>query len=192
MSKVIIIIGLPGSGKTTLLFQLHENHPYYSHQDWSPSELGIDGNILSKFEDDIRYEGLIQQLEDSKDIILDGSNFCNHKFLCQAEYHLNLHFPNIEIQRYYFENNPKDAIANVLYREDLNGSYWTRESGELIFHGHHYWEDGPNKGRRMYDVIIDTLNKLSKNYIIPKKYLPLKIQVQDKKFYEGWGILIRE
>ena len=45
---------------------------------------------------------------------------------------------------------------------------------------------------RQYEVIIDNINKLSENYIIPSKFTPLKIQLQDEKFYEGWRALIRE
>ena len=53
-------------------------------------------------------------------------------------------------------------------------------------------EEGPNKGRRMYEVIINNINILSKNYIIPSKFTPLKINLQDEKFYQGWKSLIRE
>ena len=64
--------------------------------------------------------------------------------------------------------------------------------GELIFVGHHYTQEGPDFGRRNYEVLIENVNKLSKNYIIPTKYTPLKIQVQDEKFYQGWEALMRE
>ena len=182
MSKVIIIIGLPGSGKTTMLFDLHKQNEYYSHQDWSQ---------LGKFEDCIEYESLVQQINNNKNIILDGSSFCDHKFLCETEYHLNLHFPNVEIIRHYFENNPKDAQANMLYRESVKDNYWTEINNELIFHGDHWVEEGPNLNRRSYEVIIDQINNLSKDYIIPNRYTPIKIQLQDEKFYKGWRALIR-
>ena len=182
MSKVTIIIGLPGSGKTTMLFYLHKQNEYYSHQDWSS---------LGKFEDYTGYESLAQQIKNNKNIILDGSSFCNHKFLCEAEYHLNLHFPNVEITRCYFENNPEASKANMLYRENLKGNYWSEVNGELIFHGDHWVEKGPNLNRRSYEVLIDSINNLSKDYIIPNRYTPIQIQVQDNKFYKGWRALIR-
>ena len=183
---VIIIIGLPGSGKTTLLKKLCSTNLYTTYQDWAPSQLDLNGNVLSKFENDVRYEDLISQLESSKDVILDGANFCDHKFLCDVEYKLNLQFPEIEIKRCYFENNPTSAIANVLYRDALNGGYWTRnEKGKLVYSGSHYSQEGPNFWRRFYEVIIDDTQKLTKNYIIPKKYIPHHIQIQDKNSLQG-------
>tara|TARA_R110000782_G_scaffold61429_1_gene126552 strand:- start:112 stop:696 length:585 start_codon:yes stop_codon:yes gene_type:complete len=193
MSKITIIIGLSGSGKTTITphFCIDENTHVYADWGWK-FKVDDGGDIDGSFDDEYRFNDLITDLKNGIPVILDGTYLCNHKFLCEAEYHLNLHFPNIDITKYYFENNPKDAIANVLHRESVGGNYWTKANGELIFHGHHFWEDGPNKGRRMYEVIIENINNFSKNYIIPNKYSPLKIQVQDVRFYEGWSALLRE
>jgi len=44
----------------------------------------------------------------------------------------------------------------------------------------------------MYELIIENINKLSKNYIIPSKYEQVKVELQDEKFYEGWRALIKE
>ena len=74
----------------------------------------------------------------------------------------------------------------------MGGNCWKKINGELIFFGHHYSEDGINNGRRMYEVIIENINKLSKNYIIPDRYNTKKVQLQDEKFYQGWKALIRE
>ena len=139
------------------------------------------------------FEELMNQikLEKKKNFIIDGSSFCNHGFLCKSEHYLNLNFPGIEIQKYYFENNPKDAIANVLYREHAGGNHWKKlENGEYMFYGHHCVVEGPDKGKRQYEVILDNINKLSKNYNIPLTYTPLQIKVQNEEFYEGWKKLI--
>ena len=193
MSKVTIIIGLPGSGKTTKTNQISQGKAVvYSDWGW---ELPTDENynILKPFNEEHRFNDLINNIKNHQPCIIEGGYFCNHKFLCEAEYYLNLHFPNIEIIKYYFENNPKDATANVLFREWDAGNYWeVNENNDLIFYGHHHTVEGPNFGRRQYEVIIETINKLSKNYIIPSKYPPIKIQLQDKKFYEGWRALLRE
>ena len=196
-NKVTIIIGLSGSGKSTLAQTLLNkiDGPWRFEADWggfSNYKVDNDGNIGGSFDEDSRFKPLFNHIKNGMHVILDGAYFCNHKFLCEAEYYLNLHFPNIEIIKYYFENNPKDATANVLFREWDGGNYWEiNENDDLIFHGHHHTGEGPDYGRRQYEVIIETINKLSKDYIIPSKYPPIQIQVQDEKFYEGWRALIR-
>jgi GTPase SAR1 family protein len=192
MSKVIIIIGLPGSGKSTLLREIIKDTKFECFQDWTPSEISPNGEVLGTFRDDKRYDILLNYLKNSKDIILDSSNFCDHKFLCEAEYYLNLEHPNVEIERYYFENNPTNATANVLYRDAKNGGYWFRHEEKELYSGSHYIEEGPNLGRRYYEVIIEAINNLTKNYIIPSRYTPLKIPLVDKKYLQGWRALMRE
>lgn len=194
MSKAIIIIGLSGSGKTTLISYFNKGQEYKLYHDWGRDYLVNDnGEVLDHFTDDDRFNSLISSISDNKDVIIEGSSFCNHKFLCEAEYHLKVRFPNIEIERYYFENNLEDAKANVLYRDYKNGGNWKKaKDGNLVYSGSHYVGKGPDHGKRFYEVIIDNTIKLSQHYIIPSKYTPLKIQVQDKKFYQGWKALIQE
>tara|TARA_R110001592_G_C12823829_1_gene719236 strand:+ start:65 stop:646 length:582 start_codon:yes stop_codon:yes gene_type:complete len=193
MNRITIIIGLQGSGKTTYTYNLSQGEAVvYSDWGWQFS-IDENDNITSSFNEEYRFNDLINNIKGSKNIIIEGSYFCNHKFMCEAEYYLNLNFPNIEIEKFYFENNSKDSTANVLYREYVGGNHWKKnENGNLIFYGHHYTGEGPNHGRRNYEVIIENINKLSKNYIIPSRYTPIKVQLQDEKFYEGWRTLIRE
>ena len=193
MNKITIIIGLPGSGKTTKTHSLSQGKSVvYSDWGWQ-LPLDEEQNISGSFSEEYRFNDLINNIRNFQNVIIEGGCFCNHKFLCEAEYYLNLNFPNIEIEKFYFQNNPKDSIANVLYREHVGGNYWEiNKNDDLIFHGHHHTVEGPNHGRRNYEVIIETINKLSKNYIIPSKYTPIKIQLQDEKFYEGWRALLRE
>jgi GTPase SAR1 family protein len=193
MNKIRIIIGLPGSGKSALVHKINENIHNTVFSDWGwKNEIDDDGNILGSFDEEYRINDLTNRVKKSENIIIDGSCFCNHKFICDTEYYFNLNFPNIEIEKIYFENNPKDCTANVLYREYVGGSGWKNINGEFMFVGHHYYEEGPNKGRRMYEVIIENINKLSKNYIIPYRYNTKKVELQDEKFYQGWESLIRE
>tara|TARA_R110000782_G_C14655923_1_gene397301 strand:+ start:135 stop:728 length:594 start_codon:yes stop_codon:yes gene_type:complete len=195
-NKIIFCIGLPGSGKSTLANMLWNNKKDFLHSDWGwKFNINEDGEILGSFSEDYRFEELMNQikLEKKKNFIIDGSSFCNHGFLCKSEHYLNLNFPGIEIQKYYFENNPKDAIANVLYREHAGGNHWKKlENGEYMFYGHHCVVEGPDKGKRQYEVISDNINKLSKNYNIPLTYTPLQIKVQNEEFYEGWKKLIKK
>ena len=194
MSKVIIIIGLQGSGKSTLGLKFNSPSIAHKYLDWG-CELRINekGEILGSFNEDKRFDQLINDIKNNQDVVLDSSFFCNHKFLCEAEYYLNLNFPDIQIEKYYFENNPKGAAANVLYRDAKNGGYWERdENNNLMYFGSHYNIEGPNINRRYYEVIIEILHKLSKNYIIPNRYTPLSIEVQDEKYYQGWKALMQE
>ena len=139
MNKVTIIIGLSGSGKSTLATTLLNKivGPWRFEADWGGlinNKVDNDGNIGGSFDEDSRFEPLCNHIKNGMHVILDGAYFCNHKFLCEAEYYLNLHFPNIEIIKYYFENNPKDATANVLFREWDGGNYWEiNENDDLIF-----------------------------------------------------------
>jgi len=191
MPKVTIIIGLPGSGKTSFTEFFPEPRLVYSDWGWE-FNITEKGDISSSPHEESRFNDLLNNIETSSNIIIEGSNFCNHKFMCQMEYHLNLNFPNIKIEKYYFENNPKDSIANVFYREYIGGNHWKEVDGKLMFFGHHWWGDDDKKGTRMYEMVIDNINKLTKNYNIPSKYTPLKIQLQDEKFYKGWETLIKK
>jgi GTPase SAR1 family protein len=194
MSKVIIIIGLPGSGKTTFTHQLINNGSYKEYLDWGRDlKFNEKGIIQIHFNEDDRFQDLLNLLKNGKNIILDGSSFCDHRYLCEAEYYLKLNFPNIKIEKYYFENNPEKAIANVLYRDALIGGYWKKtKNNELIYSGSHCIVEGPDLGRRVYEVIIEAINNLTKNYIIPSRYTPLKIHLVDKKYLQGWRALMRE
>lgn len=194
MSKIILIAGLPGSGKTTLLDKLSREATYYCYLDWGRFEITPEGDILGTFDQDFRFQELLTRIKNSENIIIDSSNFCNHKFLCNAEYHLNVNFPNLEIEKYYFENNLKDAKANIFYRDYKDGGkwWWSKEENIWLYAGDHYPVEGPDLGKRSYEVIIRNAERLSKQYIIPNRYTPLKIQVQDEKFYQGWKALIQE
>jgi len=192
MNKIIFVVGLPGSGKNVLTNSLFEGKSKWHHADWGwKFFINEDGTLKESFNDDYRFEQLLNQIKQGTNLVIDGGHLCNHRFLLEGEYYLKLNFPGIEIERYYFENNPKGAIANVLYREHVGGNHWKWVDNQYIFYGHHYTEEGPNKGRRQYEVIIDNINNLSKNYIIPPTYTPLQIEVQDEKFYKGWEALIK-
>jgi len=189
MNKITIIIGLQGSGKTTFSEFFPEPRIVYSDWGWEFNTTE-NGDILSSPHEESRFNELLNSIKTSNKVIIEGSYFCNHKFLCQMEYHLNLNFPNIEIKKYYFENNTKKAKANVLYREALKGAHWKKvkdkDNEHLIFIGAHF------NNKKHYEIIIENLEKLSKNYIIPERFPPLNIQVQDKKYYKGWKALIKE
>ena len=132
-----------------------------------------DNKDKNEFDADIRYGKVIKNLDNFKDVIISCINFCDHKFLCNAEYYLQSQFPNLEIKRIYFENNLKSSILNIKYRDKKKGAYWERnERGEMIYYGDHYG------GRKLYEVEIENAERLSKAYIIPTKYKALPIMVQ--------------
>lgn len=191
MNKVTIIMGLPGSGKSTFLGALKNDEKDLVCSDWGwKLKMSDEGEILGSFKDDDRYNDMINAVKSGQNVIIDGSCLCDHKFLCEGEYLLNLNIPGVKIEKYYYENNPEGAAANVLYREHIGGNYWKKVENEYIFFGHHCVIEGPDFGMRQYEVIINNINKLTKNYTIPPTYTPLQIKVQDKRFYNGWKELL--
>ncbi len=175
MAKVTFIIGLPGSGKTTLLNNHYQGKVDFVFDDWMGWDVWIDGVFPSKeFNSEPRYDSLISRLNNNEDIVILSIRFCNHEFLCKAEYYLKSQFPNIEIEKIYFENDPQKAKANILYRDNLDGGRWEKDkNNNSIYFGHHY------HGIRCYEISLENIKKLSSNYVIPNKYTPLLIEVQD-------------
>lgn len=188
MSKVHIIIGLPGSGKTSLRFKLDKVEKIYPLEDWMQWDIWVGGKKPTKeFNEDPRYSNLLEAIESGKTVLLTSIRFCDHEFLCKAEYYLKSRFPNLEIVKHYFENEPKKAYANVLYRDNSKGGHWKRnENNDLIYFGDHH------NRIRCYEISLENIEKFSPNYIIPDKYTPIPIEVQDEKYYNGWRALIKE
>ena len=172
-NRVRFIIGLPGSGKTTLRFLIQGDNDII-FEDWMRWDIWMRGVPPTKdFNEDDRYERLLESIRNGHDIIMTSIRFCEHDFLCKAEYYIKSNFPNIIIEKYYFENNPESAINNVMYRDHKQGGHWkVVEDGRKIYFGDHYG------GMRCYDIGIENAKVYSKNYIIPDKYKPIPIKVQ--------------
>ena len=195
---VKLIIGLPASGKTSLRFKFEDDKEiadFIPYEDWMRYDVWLDRKPPQfEFNTDDRYDNLINQLKLGKNVLITSIRFCNHNFLCKAEYYLQSQFPNIKIERYYFENNLKDSIAHILHKEDIHGSYWSKnENGELYFFGTHH----PDSGVRTYEISINNAIELSKNYIIPLKYkcnIRQMIEINNKYYQDlpHWEILFKE
>tara|TARA_R110000782_G_scaffold85472_1_gene166120 strand:- start:54 stop:596 length:543 start_codon:yes stop_codon:yes gene_type:complete len=172
-----LIIGLPGSGKTTLVenMQKESGNEYIIYDDWM--EWTSNDKDKNCFDADLRYDEIIENINNNKKkIIISCIKFCEHKFLCSVEYHLQYQFPDIEIKRIYFENNIKSSILNIKYRDVKKGGYWKElENGKMLYCGI-IFNDIP-----LYKLEIENATELSKEYIIPLKYKALPIMVQNIK-----------
>lgn len=170
--KVTFIIGLPGAGKTKFLDKrFYGKVEFWPFDDWMGWNVWINGNPpKGKFNEEPRYNALIDRLNNNEHIVLLSIRFCDHDFLCESEYFLKSKFPDIEIERIYFENNPENSIANILYRiEKDNEHHWVDEDGNEKYFGQHH----PTLGIPAYKISIENVEKFTSNYIIPYKYIPL-------------------
>jgi hypothetical protein len=97
--KIILICGLPGSGKTHLGLQLK-------------NETGFE------FFDDInQLDDLFKALSEGKNCIVTDTNFVRTEIREAASNKLNK-FSNLEIEWLFFENNAKQCLKNVNFRND--------------------------------------------------------------------------
>ena len=180
MQEVIFIIGLPGSGKSTLI-EYYKSHPFIDYKvydDWMACT--FDKIKIKEFNSECRYKELIQNLDSYNHSIITCVNFCNNEFLHKSEYYLKLKFPNIKIDRIYFENDFKKCKSNIEYRDKQRGGYWEpNEKGEMWYYGEIYVPNGVNKGP-LYKHEIKNSYELSQNYIIPEGYPVFPIMVQEE------------
>jgi len=175
MQEVIFIIGLPGSGKSTLI-EYYKSHPFIDYKiydDWMTwTHDGQDKEFIA----DVNYKELLKTLNQGISTIISGIEFCNNEFLHKSEYYLKTKFPNLNIKRVYFENDPQKSESNIRYRDKQQGGYWeANEEGEMWYYGT-IFENTP-----LYRIEIQRTKDLSPNYIIPKgsTIFPIVVQQTD-------------
>jgi len=175
MQEVIFVIGLPGSGKSTLI-EYYKSHPFIDYKvydDWMTWTLDDKEN---DFDADINYSPLIQDIKQGLNIIIAGIGFCSNEFLHKSEYYLKSQFPDLNIKRIYFENDPVKSELNIRYRDKINGGYWEpNEEGAMWYFGTVF------KNIPLYRIEIQNTKDLSPNYIIPKgsTIFPIVVQQTD-------------
>tara|TARA_R110001592_G_scaffold346873_1_gene639730 strand:- start:353 stop:889 length:537 start_codon:yes stop_codon:yes gene_type:complete len=175
-SVVVLVIGLPGSGKTTLI-EYYKKNPfidyiiYNSWNDWTHNNINKDEFIA-----DIRLPELSNNIKNGNDIIIECCGFCNQKYLNNAETYLYSNFPNIKVERVYFENNLKKVINNIEYRDGKRGGYWKNNK-----EGKPYYYGKILGGIPRYKIEKLNAKRFSEDYIIPIRYKPLTIKKQKIK-----------
>ena len=172
MQEVIFIIGLPGSGKSTLI-EHYKTHPFIDYKVYDDWMTWTYDDQEKDFAADLNYSSLIQSIKQGLNIIIAGIGFCNNEFLQKSEYYLKSQFPNLNIKKVYFENNPIKSETNIRYRDKINGGKWEKnEKGEMWYHGTIF------ELKPLYQLEIQRTKDLSPNYIIPKNSTIFPIVVQ--------------
>jgi len=172
MKKVIFIIGLPGSGKTTLInhYLQHPFKEYVVYDDWM-KWVKNSSEDKEDFTADVNYNKMIKHIQEGKNVIISTIHFCKIDFLLKSEYYLKLEFPEIHIEKIYFENNIENCINNVKYRDKVRGGHWKpNEKGEMWYYGTIYY------GKPLFEKEIERIEKISEIYYIPKNSDILKIK----------------
>ncbi len=169
MKNVIFIIGLPASGKS-FLCDYYRSHPfidYIIYDDWM-KEFKIKEKV--GFGDDSNYDQLIKNISLGKNIIISCIDFCNNDYLLNAQNILTSQFPELEIERIYFENNLENVIVNIKQRDKKRGGYWK----DGVYFGLHLHNEA------LYKREIRFANMLSENYTIPSNYsaFPVKTSME--------------
>lgn len=172
MNKVILIIGLPGSGKTTLInhYLSHPFEEYTVYDDWMK---WIKDDVVDKeeFTADVNYEKMVDKIRKGENVIISAVGFCRPDFLLKSEYYLKMEFPDIDIERVYFENNLENCISNIKYRDKEEGGYWkTDENGKVWYIGMVI------NGIPFFQFTIETAKTLHKKYVIPNNVTPYKVK----------------
>ena len=120
--NIIFLIGLPGAGKS-FLCKYYKSHPfidYIIYDDWM-REFKASENV--SFKDDVNYDQLINNINLKENIIISCIDFCNNDYLLNAENILKTQFPQLKIERIYFENNIEKCIKNIKQRDKERGGY---------------------------------------------------------------------
>ena len=174
MQEVTFIIGLPGSGKSTLI-QHYQSHPFIDYKvydDWG--ECILDNKGIVSMNSECRYDELLSELSQNLSCLISCIKFCDTKYLKDFTNHLTQKFPNIKINRVYFENDPIKSEANIRYRDKQNGGKWEKnEKGEMWYYGTIF------KLKPLYQLEIKNTLELTHNYTIPEGSTIFPIVVQE-------------
>lgn len=174
MQEVILIIGLPGSGKSTLI-EHYKSHPFINYKIYDDWMTWTHDDQNKEFIADVNYKELLETLNQGTSTIISGIEFCNNEFLHKSEYYLKTQFPNLNIKRVYFENDPQKSESNIRYRDKQRGGYWeANKEGEMWYYGT-IFENIP-----LYRIEIQRAKELSKSYIIPEGFIIFPIVVQEE------------
>ncbi len=112
MSKLIFVVGLPGSGKSEYVKKINKDNEFIILDDFK-------GNAIldkSDFTFSSRYCDLINYLKANKNCIVIDIDFCKIISREEAEIVINGWELGVKMEWMFFENNPKQCIANVQKR----------------------------------------------------------------------------
>ena len=134
MPKLIAVAGLPGSGKSTYIEQLDGVRAL--------SDITQNGWL--------NWPHLVSSLLTGFDCIIDSAKFTVQQGRKDLEDRLKKEGLDIEVEWYYFENNPNACLTNIL-------------------------RDGILKPEREFHIRLQRLFELAPHYVIPEGVVTLPV-----------------
>jgi len=109
--KVVLVAGLPGCGKTTALAQMNAAD-LLIFDDFKAGAY----NDSSAFRDSRRYSVLVSALRRGEDCVVADIDFCSPAARSEAERTLLQAVEGVEIECWFFANDPATCEANIRLR----------------------------------------------------------------------------
>ena|SRR5260370_41561893 len=112
--KLIVVVGLPGSGKTTIMKSLKQAGRV--NEIFDDYQAGTTGDVKDP-RSSRYYSSLLAALRAGKAAAVSDVRYCVHAELHRFLAAVLAEIPEVELELYYFENDPEQCRKNIIKRE---------------------------------------------------------------------------